>query len=421
MSVRSWKRWIAWISVGNTLIVITSDNGAYSWVGSNGIYRGQKGDLFEGGHRVPAVFNWPGRISEGEVSDATTMTMDLAPTFAALAGLEESDSKRFDGIDLSELLFDNAPVPVRTLFWRFNNSYTGTHARSVREGKWKYVLEKDVSYLFDLDKDPAEEQNLASDYPDRVRDMDHAFLAWEKETRSRGECSVITKLTITAAAAAFALTAFSANADNPEPSGEKPNIVLILADDLGYADIGAYGNKLNRTPHLDRLAREGLRFTDFHSNAANCSPTRAAILTGQYQQRCGIDEGAFGEGAKGLPQDVITIAERLHGAGYATGLMGKWHLGYEPANGPTRHGFDEFVGHLHGATDYLSRVDRYGRRDWWHNEKAFHERSQHHAHHETFGSLHQGASGQAVLSLCFTLRDPFSLADDNRQSTPRSR
>ena len=178
---------------------------------------------------------------------------------------------------------------------------------------------------------------------------------------------------ITAAAAAFTLTAFSANAENPEPSGAKPNIVLILADDLGYADIGAYGNKLNRTPHLDRMAREGLRFTDFHSNAANCSPTRAAILTGQYQQRCGIDEGALGEGAKGLPQDVITIAERLRGAGYATGLMGKWHLGYEPSNGPTRHGFNEFVGHLHGATDYLSRVDRYGRRDWWHNEEAFHE------------------------------------------------
>ena len=170
----------------NTLIVITSDNGAYSWVGSNGIYRGQKGDLFEGGHRVPAVFNWPGHISEGVVDDSTTMTMDLAPTFAALAGLEKSDSKRFDGIDLSKLLFGQTRVPMRRLFWRFNNSYTGTHAKSVREGKWKYVLEKDVSYLFDLDKDPAEEQNLASDYPDRVRDMHDAFLAWEKKVAQGG-------------------------------------------------------------------------------------------------------------------------------------------------------------------------------------------------------------------------------------------
>lgn len=153
---------------------------------------------------------------------------------------------------------------------------------------------------------------------------------------------------------------------------EQPNIILILADDLGYADLGAYGNRINRTPNLDRLAKEGIRFTDFHSNGANCSPTRAAILTGQYQQRWGI-EGALGEGAKGLSQKSITIAERLRQAGYATGLMGKWHLGYKPDNSPLRHGFDEFVGHLHGATDYISHVDRYGRMDWWHNEKKVHE------------------------------------------------
>ena len=109
----------------------------------------------------------------------------------------------------------------------------------------------------------------------------------------------------------------------------RPNIVFILADDLGYADIGAYGNKVNRTPNLDRMARNGLRLTDFHTNGANCSPTRAAILTGQYQQRCGI-EGALGEGAKGLPQQTITIAERLRDAGYVTGteiwVTGGQHL-----------------------------------------------------------------------------------------------
>jgi arylsulfatase A-like enzyme len=156
-------------------------------------------------------------------------------------------------------------------------------------------------------------------------------------------------------------------------ASQKPNIVLILADDLGYADIGAYGNTINRTPNLDRMTREGLRFTDFHTNGANCSPTRAAILTGRYQQRCGI-EGALGEGARGLPKNTTTIAERFGNAGYSTGIMGKWHLGYEPASGPTRHGFDEFVGHLHGATDYLSHVDRYGRRDWRHGEEAVDEK-----------------------------------------------
>ncbi len=152
----------------------------------------------------------------------------------------------------------------------------------------------------------------------------------------------------------------------------RPNIVLILADDLGYGDLGCYGNKTNRTPHLDQLAKDGLRFLDFHSNGANCSPTRAALLTGRYQQRSRID-GALGEGARGLPKSEVTIAERLKQAGYATGLMGKWHLGYHPDNGPLHHGFDEFVGHLHGATDYISHVDKYGRMDWWHNDKPVRE------------------------------------------------
>ncbi len=142
--------------------------------------------------------------------------------------------------------------------------------------------------------------------------------------------------------------------------------MLILADDLGYGDLGCYGNQVNRTPHLDRLAREGLRFTDFHANGANCSPTRAALLTGRYQQQAGI-EGALGENAPGLRLREITLAERLGSLGYATGMFGKWHLGYFPTNGPSRQGFDRFVGHLHGATDYHSHVDKYGRMDWWHD------------------------------------------------------
>ena len=153
---------------------------------------------------------------------------------------------------------------------------------------------------------------------------------------------------------------------------DPPNFIVILADDLGYGDLGCQGSTVNRTPNLDRLAREGMRFLDFHSNAANCSPTRAALLTGRYQQHAGI-EGALGEGAKGLPQSSLTIAERLQEAGYSTALLGKWHLGYEPENGPTRHGFDTFVGHLHGATDYHSHVDKYGRMDWWHNEEPVEE------------------------------------------------
>jgi arylsulfatase A-like enzyme len=151
-----------------------------------------------------------------------------------------------------------------------------------------------------------------------------------------------------------------------EDNGRKPNFVLILADDLGYGDIGCYGNRVNRTPNLDRLAAEGMCFTDFHSNGPMCSPTRAALLTGRYQQRMGI-ESALGKNAKGLPRDEITIAERLREAGYATAIFGKWHLGDRLEENPTHQGFDEFRGHTYGDSDYISHVDRHGDPDWWHN------------------------------------------------------
>ena len=153
-----------------------------------------------------------------------------------------------------------------------------------------------------------------------------------------------------------------------------PNIVLIVADDLGYGDLGCYGGRRARTPHLDRLAQEGLRLTDFHANAASCSPTRAALLTGRYQQRSGVVE-PLGERSPGLPDEARTIAEYLKSAGYATGVFGKWHLGSRPDSRalPNRQGFDVFCGARHGGIDYISHVDRYGRLDWWHDEQSVDE------------------------------------------------
>ena len=162
-----------------------------------------------------------------------------------------------------------------------------------------------------------------------------------------------------------------------ETPRRKPNIVIILADDLGYGDVGCYGNPVNKTPHIDALAAEGLRFTDFHANGAVCSPTRAALLTGRYQQRMGI-EGTLGEGDMGLggPQarNEITMSMYFREMGYRTGIMGKWHLGYGLKQSPIHFGFDEFRGMLHGAVDYHSHVNTFGRFDWWHNEKLSKER-----------------------------------------------
>lgn len=155
----------------------------------------------------------------------------------------------------------------------------------------------------------------------------------------------------------------------------KSNIILIIADDLGYGDISSFGGE-TPTPNIDLLAEQGLKFTDFHTNGANCSPTRAALLTGRYQQRMGI-EGALGEYAEGLGSELakneITMADYLKKAGYKTALVGKWHLGYNQAQSPVQFGFDEFRGMLHGATDYHSHINTFGRFDWWHNQESLKE------------------------------------------------
>lgn len=136
-------------------------------------------------------------------------------------------------------------------------------------------------------------------------------------------------------------------------SSRLPNIIVILADDLGKPDISLCGGWVD-TPHIDRMAGEGMTLTDFHSNSSVCSPTRAAFLTGRYQQRVGIVDVLVGKQnpEHGLPPETTTIAEVLQKNGYATGLIGKWHLGYRDHHNPVNHGFDEYYGFLSGGADY---------------------------------------------------------------------
>ncbi len=130
--------------------------------------------------------------------------------------------------------------------------------------------------------------------------------------------------------------------DDKDP--RPPNFVIVFADDLGYGDLGCYGSRTLRTPNLDRLAREGARFTDFYVAQAVCSASRAALLTGCYPNRIGIF-GALGpKDRHGISNREQTIAEVLKPKGYATALFGKWHLGHHPTFLPTRHGFDTYFG-----------------------------------------------------------------------------
>lgn len=132
-----------------------------------------------------------------------------------------------------------------------------------------------------------------------------------------------------------------------------PNIVVILADDLGCRDLQLYGGWV-KTPRIEQMAREGLTFSDFHANSSVCSPTRAAFLTGRYQQRVGIVDVIVGsrEPDQGIPARVTTLPEVFQTNNYATALFGKWHLGWPDKFNPLKHGFDEFTGLLNGAGDY---------------------------------------------------------------------
>lgn len=157
---------------------------------------------------------------------------------------------------------------------------------------------------------------------------------------------------------------------NPGVGAHRANIILIMADDLGYGDIGCYGSKKISTPNINALAKGGMKFTDYHSNCPVCSPTRAALLTGRYQQRAGIEGVIYAKGPTrqtGLALEERTFAEVLKTRGYATGIFGKWHLGYNVQFNPTRQGFDEFRGYVSGNVDYHSHIDGAGFDDWWKN------------------------------------------------------
>jgi arylsulfatase A-like enzyme len=145
----------------------------------------------------------------------------------------------------------------------------------------------------------------------------------------------------------------AAKPKDTKPEAKKPNVVLILADDMGYADVGCYGCKDIPTPHIDSIAKNGVRFTDAYASAPWCSPSRAGLLTGRYQQRFGYEFNPTGAEGQGLPFTEATLAERLKANGYATGIVGKWHLGRDEKRIPTARGFDEFFGFLGAQHSYL--------------------------------------------------------------------
>jgi arylsulfatase A-like enzyme len=192
-----------------------------------------------------------------------------------------------------------------------------------------------------------------------------------------------------------------AGAQRGTQSSPKPNVVLIIMDDIGYGDLGSYGVTDAKTPNLDRLARDGVRFTDAYANGPVCSPTRAALVSGRYQQRVGIEWALSSttDRDKSLPVTKTSLPALLKQNGYATGLVGKWHLGFNPQIGPNAHGFDEFFGFLSGATNYYTHRTGDGAPDLFENTTPV----------ETPAYLTDEISRRATLFIDRHAREPFFL------------
>lgn len=158
----------------------------------------------------------------------------------------------------------------------------------------------------------------------------------------------------------------------PSGSGKRPNLLVILGDDLGWADLSSYGAPHIKTPNLDRLARQGVRFTDAYSGSATCSPTRFSLYTGRYPGRTkgGLAE-PIANRAQGLDPNHPTLASLLRKAGYSTALIGKWHCGWLPDYSPTKSGWDEFFGNHGGVLEYFSKLGQLGDHDLYEGDAEY--------------------------------------------------
>ncbi|NUP19366.1 MAG: sulfatase-like hydrolase/transferase, partial [Streptomyces sp.] len=187
----------------------------------------------------------------------------------------------------------------------------------------------------------------------------------------------VTAVAGTTTAAEAAETAAGAPAERPfkarpAASGQRPNLLVVLGDDLGWADLSSYGAPHISTPNLDRLARQGVRFTDAYSGSATCSPTRFSLYTGRYPGRTpgGLAE-PIADRAQGLDPNHPTLASLLKRAGYSTALIGKWHCGWLPDHSPTKSGWDEFFGNFGGVLEYFSKLGQLGTYDLYEGDAEY--------------------------------------------------
>lgn len=351
----------------DTLIIFTSDNGPLPRYAkeyrSTGPFRGSKYNTFEGGHRVPAIFHWPTHLPANRVCETPISSMDVLPTIAAAVGIRPPSDRVLDGKNIWQILTGESAVPPREIEYYYNDN----NLQAIRQNEWKIHLprtEEDVPwwqragqenfmkleepFLVNLATDIGETHSLADSKPELVA----ALLQEAAETRQKlgSAHSRGTEQREIGDSRTLAVQARSSTSKSSVASSSKPNFVIIFADDLGYNDLSSYGSDTIRTPHIDRMADEGMLFTDFYAQTV-CGPSRAALMTGSYPLRVATKNNRV-DVHPYMHSKEITIAEVLKPVGYATAAFGKWDLAghtqdpkrYAPELMPTYQGFDYFFG-----------------------------------------------------------------------------
>ena len=336
-----------------TLVLFVSDNGGTPRA-VNRPLRGFKGSTWEGGMREPAIAWWPGKISAGTSSDAICGMFDILPTFAALAGAAAPSDRKIDGADIRSVLMGDAGAPgPHAVFYYFR----GLELEAVRDLEWKLVLpavatntvgkakakdakQRKAVLLFNLKSDIGESTDVAAQHPEVVARMEKLVAKMKDDLGASGlgpGCRPLGKVANPQPLIGYdgrVRSGFEPKSEAaPKQTTSKPNIILILADDLGYETIGANGGTSYRTPQLDKLAATGVRFTHCFAQPL-CTPTRVQLMTGRYNVRNYINFG-------NMDPQAVTFANLLKQAGYATCIAGKWQLGQDLGL-PKKFGFDEY-------------------------------------------------------------------------------
>ena len=341
----------------DTLVIVASDNGAAAAGGiaearrhghdASGGFRGAKADLYEGGHRVPFIVRWPGVAPAGTISRRLIATTDVFATLAEITDAPLPDGAGEDSFSFAGALRDPERAAPREA-GLVMHSVSGAFA--IRQDRFKLLLapgsggwsdpkpgspeEKGLppTQLYDLEADPKESTNLAGSQPDTAARLERRLASYRDAGRSASSPHPARP---------------SAAAGKAAGAPRRPNVLVAIADDWSFPHAGVYGDTTVRTPNFDRIAREGVRFTHAFVAAPSCTPSRAALLTGQAVHR--LEEGANLHGF--LPKSYPVYPDLLEDAGYVVGYTGKgWGPGrFEPGGrdrnpaGPVFTGFDEFM------------------------------------------------------------------------------